>query len=407
MELTRNQRFHLRPFAVRDLTITLIEGKLSWLPQFLQEHIVDPVQDLQPMLNTVLVFARARTSTFESISSWNAVALLVKGLNAAADAVGASHHRLEMVHQTRRSYFVTCSNSPRFNWNLSLSHREIGENLDYFAPGHNRVDSTKYAVYFIEKESFEELTGECVLPEYLTKEDWKELKRFNDVREHLYNQAMTKLGLSYRFKYLVTKPGTSTAESVQHMMKQSTAPSPDWWEEHCFYVNGFLLPGIMLHSQFAFCGFDTKYDRYWLFIQSTFQFMVKYKRYEYWQKAPETGPISWKSFEILCRRIRRNCAQDLEEPDYIRFFEETQKEFRAIEEWAKGLKAASSPELSIPVRHRAQLSRFRFAIGQYVNRLWTLKATASLYISNRHRLRTRLVRQSVACPESGERKPGR
>src|SRR5204863_9060923 len=183
-----------------------------------------PVNDLQPMLNTVLVFARARTSMFEGVSSWEAVAILVKRLNAAADAVGASHHRLEMVRHTRHSYFVTCCNSPRFNWNLSLSHREIGENLDYFAPGHNQMDPTKYLVYFIEKESFEELTGECILPGYLKQEDWNELKRFNEVRGRLYNQAMTKLGLSYRFKCLVVKPGTSIADSVQHAMEERTPP---------------------------------------------------------------------------------------------------------------------------------------------------------------------------------------
>lgn len=372
---------------------------------------MDPVEDLQPMLNTVLVFARARTSMFEGISSWSTVALLVKRLNAAVDAVGASYHRLEMVRQTRRSYFVTCSNSPRFNWNLSLSHREVGENLDYFAPGHNQMNSAKYIVYFVEKESFEELTGECILPKYLKEDDWKELKRFNDAREHLYNEAMTKLGLSYRFKCLVVKPDTNMADSVQHMMEGSTPPDAEWWENHCFYVNGFLLPDIMLHSQFAFCGFDTKYDRYWPLIQSTFQFMMKYKRYEYWQKAPDTGPISWKSFEILCRRIRANCAQDLEEPDCIRFFEEIQKEFRTIEGWAEGLKTVSSPEPSVPVassvpiRHRAQLSRLRFAIDRFLDKIWTLKAVTNLYMSKRRRSRTRLVRQSVACPEPGRRKP--
>ena len=89
------------PFeAIRGMAATseiLREGEVSWLEDFLQEHIVDPGEDLQPMLNTVLVFARARTSTVQSASSWKKVSLLVKRLNIAAKAVETSHHRIELV----------------------------------------------------------------------------------------------------------------------------------------------------------------------------------------------------------------------------------------------------------------------------------------------------------------------
>jgi len=70
------------------------------------------------------------------MTSWKKVARLAKKLNKAAGAAGASHHRIELVRRGPKTYFVTCSKSPRFNWNISLTHFDVGRNLDYFGPGH-------------------------------------------------------------------------------------------------------------------------------------------------------------------------------------------------------------------------------------------------------------------------------
>jgi len=247
-----------------------------WLGEYLKEHIVRPEEDLDPLLNTVLVFSRARTSALQNLSSWNQVSKLAKRLNAAADAIGHPHHRLELVRRGPKTYFITCTNSPRFNWNVFLSHRDVGLNLDYFAPGHmaGTTTSKKSSVHLAEKGSFEGLTGEWVFLEYLNDESTREWKIFNETREKLCNAALQKFGLEYRIKSLLVEPGM--VASVRHTMAQSSPPSLQWWEDYCFFVNGFLFPEIPQHAKFAFCGFDTKYDRYWALLRSTFVFTMKY-----------------------------------------------------------------------------------------------------------------------------------
>lgn len=126
--------------------------QLSWLGAYLQEHILDPVNDLSPLLNTVLVFARARTSTFQNLSSWNQVSELAKRLNSAADSVGASYHQVELVRRGPKTYFLTCSRSPRFNWNISLSHRDVGRNLDFFAPDHGKGPAEMFHLFYREAQ---------------------------------------------------------------------------------------------------------------------------------------------------------------------------------------------------------------------------------------------------------------
>lgn len=238
----------------------LTEGNLGWLGGYLKEHILRPEEDLEPLLNTVLVFTRARTATLQNVSSWKQVSSLAKKLNASLD-VDQSHHRLELVRRGPKTYFVTCANSPRFNWKVSLSHQDVGENLDYFAPGHMAWDTKdmKAIVYMVETSSFEGLTGEWVLLDYLDDERCRvEWKRFNRVREALFNEVLAKLGLEYRVKCLVVYPGM--VEAVQKVMVQSKPPSPKWWENYCYFVNGFLFPGIPQQCNLAFCGFDTNYE---------------------------------------------------------------------------------------------------------------------------------------------------
>ena len=67
----------------------LIRARLAWLPAYLSANLN---YDLDPLLNTVLVFARARTATLQDMRMWNMVQSFVKCLNAAADSVGASYH---------------------------------------------------------------------------------------------------------------------------------------------------------------------------------------------------------------------------------------------------------------------------------------------------------------------------
>ena len=243
-----------------------------------------------------------------------------------------------------------------------------------------------------------------MLPEYLEDRDWEELKRFNEAKELLYKDVMAKLGLSYCLKCLYVKPG-SMMDSVQTVMEQKAPPPLQWWDDHCFYVNGFFLPDVMLHSQFAFCGFDTKYDRYWTLIQSTFKFMVKNKRYEFWEHEPLTGlAISWEALEKLCRRIRTNCAKDLNDAEYACFFEEILNGFQYIEKWIEGLETELPPP-TVPVIHRS--SALKRVMNRWLDLSWTANAKATSYILSRRRQTTMLHRQMVDCPEGGKKIPGR
>jgi len=104
-------------------------GRLSWLPVYLNDHTSYPSYDLAPLLNTVLVFGRARTSTLQDRRQWNEVHSLTKRLNSALESIGALHHTIELVLRGRHNFFVTCSHSPRFNWKLApsaLNFRLIG-----------------------------------------------------------------------------------------------------------------------------------------------------------------------------------------------------------------------------------------------------------------------------------------
>jgi hypothetical protein len=260
---------------------------------------------------------------------------------------------------------------------------------------------TKCATYFVEKRSFEELTGEIVLLDYLNDDAVrKEFERFNTVRERLFNSTMEQLGLDYRFKCLFVGPGT--VESVPQVMARSTPPNARWWDDHCFFVNGFLLPGILLQSELAFCGFETKYEAYWRLLQLTFEFIMKYKRYEYWHTGAETGKAFWKLVEQTFRHIRTTCERDLDEKEFNLFYEEIKQSFKVLAERAD----KSSKEVANASTHprwqprRKGFQRISRRIGY---RIWSFKAMASLHLFQGRRLQGRLSRNEIGCPASGER----
>ena len=141
--------------------------ELRWLGPYLKEQMTGKWEDVRCLLNTVLVFARARTSTFQNMSCWAQVAKLCHRLNATADKVGASHHKIELVRRGPTCFFVVCSNSPRFIWNVFLSHRDMGKNLDYFAAGHIKgqgsgVSDNDLLVLFVERHLCEAIVAERV-----------------------------------------------------------------------------------------------------------------------------------------------------------------------------------------------------------------------------------------------------
>jgi hypothetical protein len=119
---------------------------------------------------------------------------------------GAPQTRTRPVH---RHVLRDMSPKSSLSMKLPLTHRDIGRNWDYFAPGHMSSDphAKRCAIHFIEKRSLRSVTAECVLLEYLHNDRiHDELQKYNDTRVHLFNYAMMQIGLDYEFKCVVKTP---------------------------------------------------------------------------------------------------------------------------------------------------------------------------------------------------------
>jgi hypothetical protein len=192
-----------------------------------------------------------------------------------------------------------------------MSHCDIGRNLDYFAPGHMRTDPNEKtcAVIFIEKRSLRAIIAEAVFLHTLDNECIRdEFQRYNDARVRLFNSAMEQLGLDYQFKCVVMTP--NMPELIALTMANPRPPPPGWWDDNCYFVNGAMFPGVLSDTRFNFCGYKSKYDRYWPLIRLTFHFALGYKRYEYYHSTESTY---WTSMERLLLRIKSICEQDIVE----------------------------------------------------------------------------------------------
>jgi len=383
------------------LNNSLTSGELSWLPPYLDESIADPAEDLNPLLNTVLVFARARTATLQNMTSWEKVHKLANKLNKVVEAVGASHHKIELVRRGPKTYFVTCTNSPRFIWSVFLTHFDVGRNLDYFAPGHMPTDppSAQCSVYFVEKNSFEEMAGERVFVEYVKDDIKSNFLRYNSRREALFNSTMQKLSLRYRFKCLVIWP--ETLETVPSVMARSSPPTAEWWDDHCYFVN-FCLSGVLLQPELAFCDWNTRYTFYWPLIQETFQFMMKYKRYDYWHTSEKTGAEFWTSMEKIFREIKSVCEGHLD-PNTIEFQEflaRTREQFGSLAATADQSSRTTANKPSVPNAPRTH--PIAPIASRFVYKLLLLTEAASLHIFHRGRLAPRLSSKGIGHPASGD-----
>ena len=379
----------------------LMLGQLSWLRSFLEENITEPENDLNPLLNTVLVFARARTSTFQNITSWEKVSKLAKKLNQAAEVVGASQHCIELVPRGPKTYFVVCRHSPRFIWNVSLTHHDVGKNLDFFAPGHMPTEppSEECVVSFIEKNSFEDITGEGVFIEYLKDEIKPAFTQYNSRRETLLNSTMQELGLDYRFKCLVTWP--DTLQAIPSMMTKPNPPSAQWWDDHCYFVN-FGLPGILLHPNLAFCGWKTNYTLYWPLIQGTFEFMMKYKRHEYWYASADTGTSFWNSMETTFREIKSMGEGDLDpnSTEFQEFLTRIRVQFNTLAKAVEDSSRATEIKPSVRRMRRAHSPSLAFRLGY---KWLVVKETLALHVFHRDRLAPKVSTNGIGYPTSGDK----
>ena len=190
----------------------LVTPRLKWLAPYLAERIgtQGPAHsantNIVPLLNTILVFGRARTACLED--RLEPCRDLVKRLNAELTKAGpaASYHKLEIFRRGAGpgTFQITCANSPRFNWSMNATHLDLGRNLDYFAAGHIYEDVVvpeQHFVHFCEINTMRCTSAEVVPAQPLEDPEInRKFREFNVRKERLLNHTMESFGLPYPFK---------------------------------------------------------------------------------------------------------------------------------------------------------------------------------------------------------------
>jgi hypothetical protein len=199
-------------------------------------------------------------------------------LNSILETLGgdALRHRMELVERSH-VFFITCRNSPRFNWKTHLTHLEVGRNLDFVAAGHifYSPQPARGSNLFFERSSMELVVVENVLLESLEDEDVKrEMMEFNLAKEKLFNEVMDKFGLEYRFKWFLVTPSLAIGAAI--VLENETPPSAGWWDENCIFASGSgRVAGELTTPRFI--SFNVKFAPYWSLIRHMYSFVLQYE----------------------------------------------------------------------------------------------------------------------------------
>jgi hypothetical protein len=102
---------------------------------------------------------------------------------------------------------------------------------------------------------------------------------------------------------------TNIVDTIPLVMSNTVPPPQTWWDDNCYFVNGFIVLDSPLDPSFAFCGYNTKYDTHGPLIQLTFDFVVKYLGAKFWYTSEETGITFWNSMKTVTKRIRNACEK--------------------------------------------------------------------------------------------------
>ena len=264
-----------------------VADRLLWLPDYLSSVAAEVDRKnlvvnrnstygaLTPLLDTILVFTRARTSALHHNQFFNACHDLVTRLNAVLKDAGeeAWYHRVELVRRGPRQFFITCTNSPRFDWGTRLTHLQVGRNLDYIASGHmfSHPFPPRAQIQFVERETMTNLFSECVLLGSVEDEEFvQHVVRFNDVKERLMNHVFEMLGLRYRMKWVLNS--VPKRRKVLEVLRNPTPPTQQWWNENCFLVN---TPGVdQDYTDIQFCSYRSNFRQHWPVIQAVYFFSI-------------------------------------------------------------------------------------------------------------------------------------
>lgn len=290
---------------------TFVNPHISWIPNFI--NLRTPARgydNLQAnmyhsLINILLVFCRARTSTivihtYSESSPSTIYCTLVNRLNDILDRVPNGEgrlHRLEIFRYTRFIWFITTKYSPRFIWKRNLSHREIGLNLDYYGAGHLR--STREESHPTKTVAFIEISGnaqigmviENLFLDYVI--DLSHAEDFFRRQEELFNSSMSQLDLPYRFKCFY-QTADSTQEAIIKVLQQTEPPSDSWWQNHVYFINVPMEPGIPLRYM-TFCSANSHYKRFWPLIQEFHSWILRHTLSDW----PRRHAEYWKNRETL------------------------------------------------------------------------------------------------------------
>jgi len=315
-----------------DFPFHIVAKKIGWLSEELLSASRSECPDnFVSLLNTVLVWSRARTATWLGIEVYSGVNALVESLNAVLDQSGedAAYHRLELVPRVGQ-LFITCRNSPRFDWNSRPTHLAIGRNLDFFAPGHIFAgpgpSGGRVGVHFFERCTGKPLTAETISFNTLRDDpaSLERLKQFCNRKEAIFNDAMEQLGLVYRFKCQIRYPHHN--QIIQNVMDCSTPPTLEWWEEN---FSALKIPDGV--ACLDWCGFETNFSEHWEMIRFVHAFLLKNFSVEIFYMFQRNAKQRWDKFDKKIEEVQIEIAQPLNPDKSESLFADLREEFSDFE----------------------------------------------------------------------------
>jgi hypothetical protein len=307
----------------------------------------------------------------------------------------------------RFHFFVTCRNSPRFNWKTCLTHIEIGRNIDYSAPGHYssaRDPSVPRAtVYFFERTSYNLLSAEGAY--YQSLEDIEEKRQwfnFNRAKEQLYNDTMAKLGLKYRFKCVFEFPNTS--HEVHSVMIRSDPPTAELWDDNCAHLFAIGELGKPRSCLF-FCNFQTRYDEYWELIRCIYSFGLKYFSLDKGKVTTHCGFDFSKKMHTVVNEVYRKTAEQMGLGEYESLLSHVRSQLQilstAAEDYLEWDELHRYMEGIMPVISYSRLRYYYRAIKRTVSsRLIFLMRDLYMHFFERWKVREPLVYDGLPIPNN-------
>lgn len=172
--------------------------------------------------------------------------------------------------------FIITKNSPRFIRKCSLTHYEVGLNLDYIAAGHlddptvsRAADARGFCrMVEISGPGQLDLVTENVIMEYVP--NFGILESFWTRKEELFNASMSRLGLPHRFKWFWERP--NVASKVACVVQESQPPPRSWWDANYYFIN----QNKSYVSSLAFCCSRSRYEEHWALIQDIYRWKASF-----------------------------------------------------------------------------------------------------------------------------------